>query len=67
MYKILKCNPEDIEFDTVKNNKNETSRSNTNMSVNAKILREDQKKKIMEDKFVLKAEESKKNLLEKKD
>lgn len=37
------------------------------MSVNAKILREDQKKKIMEDKFVLKAEESKKNLLEKKD
>lgn len=67
MYKILKCNPEDIEFDIVKNNKNETSRSNTNMSVNAKILREDQKKKIMEDKFVLKAEESKKNLLEKKD
>lgn len=67
MYKILKCNPEDIEFDIVKNNKNETFRSNTNMSVNAKILREDQKKKIMEDKFVLKAEESKKNLLEKKD
>lgn len=37
------------------------------MSVNAKMLNEDQKKKMAEDKFVKKAEESKSNLLKKKE
>jgi len=37
------------------------------MSVNAKMLNDDQKKKMAEDKFVKKAEESKSNLLKKKE
>jgi len=48
----LKTNEDEIDLSNVKLNKNETTQSHLNMSINTKMLNNDLKKKVAEEKFV---------------
>lgn len=64
---MLKVNEDEIDYSNIKVNKNDTTQSNLNVSGSTKLMNEDLKKKVAEQKFVEKALKSQREILSKND